>query len=462
MKRRDFLKHAAIGGALGSLAGRVNPGGLVYPAYESSAAAGTKLVFVSDLHLNADADVSWIDSHLSDLAGFFSSIGERSDVSELVILGDLVDDWVIPTDRTPRSFDAILGADQNAAVVEALQAVCKTAIHVTYVTGNHDLLSFQQENTTTLNAFFPEMTVVSNEPGLGAYARDGVLYAEHGHRYDLFNSPDIWSHPGSHLPLGYFIARSVATRSAREGQIYTLPDTLRSWVSAVLSTPDLARSAEGLSALDSASDERIREILRDLQGPASRAPARRPAKRQDYPSDRWDDGFIDDDLVVLIFRIIALWAGEGPWSRFAMADEDGFASDPRVRDVAQWYDEIFSQWPDRQNIVSADMAFWNDLDYMGSAADLLFAMPERIKPYYDFTPRIVLFGHTHKAVLQFHGGADTIYANTGTWIDSKPMTWVEVEVPAEGAVDERKYTVSLWYLGDDKARYSASIDAPAA
>jgi len=457
MKRREFLKHAAIGGALGSLAGRVYPGGLVSSGYESIAAGGTKLVFVSDLHLNADASVSWINSHLPDLADFFSSIRERTDVSELVILGDLVDDWVIPADRTPISFEGILSAEQNTAVVEALQAVCDTAIRVTYVTGNHDLLSFQQDNAATLNAFFPGMTIVSNEPGLGAYARDGVIYAEHGHRYDLFNSPDTWSHPGSHLPLGYFIARSVATESAKEGRIYTLPDTLRSWLGAVLNAPSLATTAQGLSPLYSASDERISEILHDLEGPASRV----LAERKGYPSDRWDDGFIDDDLVVLIFRIIALWAGERLWSRFAMADEDGFARDPRVRDVAQWYDEIFSQWPDRQNIVSADMAFWNDIDYMGSTADLLFAMPERIKPYYDFTPRIVLFGHTHKPVLQFHGGADAIYANTGTWIDSKPMTWVEVEVPAEDAVDERKYTVSLWYWGDDKARYSAWIDAAA-
>ena len=457
MKRRDFLKHAAIGGVLGALAERVHPSGLVSSAYESSAAAGTKLVFVSDLHLNADAGVSWINTHLPDLAAFFSSVGARTDVSELVILGDLVDDWVLPADRTPNSFEAILSADQNAAVVAALQAVCQKAIRVTYVTGNHDLLSFQQNNTKTLNKFFPGMTVVSDEPGLGAYARDGVLYAEHGHRYDLFNSPDTWSHPGSHLPLGYFIARSVATQSAREGQIYTLPDTSRSWASAVLSAPNLARSVQRLSALDSASEGRIREILRDPGGPA-----RRLARSKRYPIDQWDDGFIDDDLVVLIFRIVALWAGEGPWSRFAMADEDGFAKDPRVRDVAQWYDEIFSQWPDRQNIVSADMAFWNDLDYMGSTADLLFEMPERIKPYYEFTPRIVLFGHTHKPVLQFHAsGVSTIYANTGTWIDSKPMTWVEVEVPVEDAVDERKYTVSLWYWGDDKARYSASIDAAA-
>ena len=80
-------------------------------------------------------------------------------------------------------------------------------IQVTYVTGNHDLLSFEPATKTLIQRTFPEMVICSEEPGLGAYSIDEVLWAEHGHRYSLFNAPDTWSHDKSHLPLGYLPQR---------------------------------------------------------------------------------------------------------------------------------------------------------------------------------------------------------------------------------------------------------------
>lgn len=78
----------------------------------------------------------------------------------------------------------------------------------------------------------------------------------------------------------------------------------------------------------------------------------------------------------------------------------------------------------------------------------------------SFTPRIVLFGHTHKAMFwQRIGSRSTIYANTGTWIDSKPMTWVEVEVN-DLRFKRRSYTVSLWYEGEIGPRQSGTIVVP--
>jgi hypothetical protein len=69
----------------------------------------------------------------------------------------------------------------------------------------------------------------------------------------------------------------------------------------------------------------------------------------------------------------------------------------------------------------------------------------------------VLFGHTHRAELRRHPGFfNSIYANTGTWIDGKDMTWVEVEVE-KASRGGRIYTVSLWYYGESAARHSAVI-----
>jgi len=112
------------------------------------------------------------------------------------------------------------------------------------------------------------------------------------------------------------------------------------------------------------------------------------------------------------------------------------------------YDTIFSGWPSRQDIIDHYGAVFDDLGHLSGAANLLFEMPNRIKNLYPFTPRIILFGHTHQAAFQYHSGeVDTLYANTGNWIDKKPMTWVEIEING-GNSDKRYYTVSLWFHGD--------------
>ena len=160
-----------------------------------------------------------------------------------------------------------------------------------------------------------------------------------------------------------------------------------------------------------------------------------------------------------MFNAIALWSGNWPWDSFAMDELDYFSSDPSVEEIAFLYDSIFSGWPSRQDIVDHNQAVWNDLGHLTSAANLLFEMPEQIKDLYPFIPRIILFGHTHQAAFQYHSGeTDTIYANTGTWIDNKAMTWVEVEI--NNAENSRTcYTVSLWFLGDSKPRHSGTLIA---
>ncbi len=399
MKRREFLTHVLLAGAMAGLAApalaktRFLASGLV------PGGGRRKVVFISDIHLSADASTSWMYEHIGPLANYLQALNARHDVSELVILGDLLDDWMVPIEDVPTTFEEILDAEHNQPVVTALQEICENpSIQVTYVTGNHDLLSFEPAAKLLIEDTFPGMVINSDEPGLGAYTLDDVLWAEHGHRYTLFNAPDIWSHGGSHLPLGYFITRLAASQSQAEGTIYTSPDIIEHFV---------------------------KPHLRDL--PQS-------ADRQDL-------------LIAAIFNAIALWAGKGPEDLFVMQGKDGFVPDPTVADVTRLYAAIMSAWPDRQNIVLPDMALLNELGYMINSANLLFKMSNKIKDRYPFTPRIVLFGHTHKPLLwQRFGWPGRIYANTGTWIDSKPMTWVEVDI-RDLRFSRRSYTVSLWYAG---------------
>ncbi len=409
MKRREFLTHILVGSAIAGMSlPTLTRAGFTLPSTQYGSES-RKIIFVSDIHLSANATTAWIYEHIGPLANFLQSLNARTDISELVILGDLLDDWNVPTDDSPSNFEQILAADHNEPVVAALQEICANPnIRVTYVTGNHDLLSFEPSAKLLIENTFPGMVIRSDDPGLGVYTVDDVLWAEHGHRYTLFNAPDIWSHPGSHLPLGYFITRLVASKSEATGSRYTSPEIIEQFARSNLKAPNQANAN------------------RDL-------------------------------LIAAIFNAIALWAGKWPWDSFFMEGKDGFIPDPTVLEDTEWYAPIMSAWPDRQNIVLPEMALLNELGYMINSAQLLFTMPKKIRKYFPFKPRIVLFGHTHKPLF-WHGIGlhSTIYANTGTWIDNKPMTWVEVDIQNR-LFRKRSYTVSLWYEGQAKPSQSGTI-----
>lgn len=388
-------------------------------------------VFISDLHMNLYEDYSWLRDNAPTLATFLTGLNARSDVAGVVILGDLVDDWVSPVANTPQTFEQVLQANTDQqwngynGVVPALQALCDNPdIQVTYVVGNHDMLSFQPANRAVLEAWFPQMTIVSESPGMGAYTSGNVIWAEHGHRYCLFNAPDTWSRSGGHLPLGYFISRLAATRSVNEGRVVTTPDVLDDFMKQAAENPTL---------------------LRD----------------DSFTSDPQVGGVFSDAIIIAAFNGVALWAGEWPWSNFVMNGLDGRTSDPTVERVAIEYDSIYSGWPSRQNRVSKVEAVWDDTGHLSNAANMIFEMPDRIAPLYPFTPRIILFGHTHQAAFRYHSGdVETIYVNTGTWIDGKPMTWVEIATSA-GANGATSYQVSLWFHGESAPRQQGTISVAA-
>jgi hypothetical protein len=69
--------------------------------------------------MNVDANYSWLVDHANDLAQFINEVNARDDVAELVILGDLLDDWVSPVKDSPQAFADILAASNNAGIVAA-------------------------------------------------------------------------------------------------------------------------------------------------------------------------------------------------------------------------------------------------------------------------------------------------------------------------------------------------------
>ena len=367
---------------------------LAFPAF----AADGKVVFMSDLHMNLDAPYSWLDENIGDVADFINRTSQRSDVSEFVILGDLLDDWVYPMTSQPYTdaFYQILNTEKNGPIVSALQNICANEeIRVTYVTGNHDMLSFEEENKAVIQSFFPEMEIVSNDPGLGYVSWDDVALAEHGHRYCLFNAPDTWSRAGGHLPLGYFITRAVADNTGANAQDLHTPDLLANFIA--------------------------------------------------------EHGLVDE-LPKLVYEAVALYTGHHLASATWMNGLDNYDNNPLVSQVADTYAEIMAQWDKRQNTVDNIMAAIDDMGTLYGAALHLFNNTTE----YGFTPRVVIMGHTHKAAFsRLSHPQSSIYANTGTWIDGKDCTWVELDVQSgDGWTD---YGVSLWYYNEAASRHEGTV-----
>ena len=179
-----------------------------------------KIVVISDVHLGADLSYSETVKHLSRLEQFVNEVGSSKTVKELVIAGDLLDEWYIPTrtdtyaGKTPADFDKRL-ASSNKVVFEALNKVIKDGnVKVTYVPGNHDMLLDAERVENILPGI--NQARDADRKLIGTYHPDGYpqIAIEHGHRYDFFCNLDPYDNqdvaPGTVLPPGYFFARIAA------------------------------------------------------------------------------------------------------------------------------------------------------------------------------------------------------------------------------------------------------------
>ena len=176
-----------------------------------------KVVVISDIHLGNDTTYSECVKHLPLLKKFLTQVRESKTIKELVIAGDMLDEWYVPsrTDTynggTQKDFVRKI-AQSNKIVVDELNNIIQDKkIKVTYVPGNHDLL-ITAEN---VNEIFPGINQArdTGKQGLGTYHPEDFpqVAIEHSHRYDFFCAPDPYSKQnepvGSILPPGYFFTR---------------------------------------------------------------------------------------------------------------------------------------------------------------------------------------------------------------------------------------------------------------
>jgi UDP-2,3-diacylglucosamine pyrophosphatase LpxH len=352
--------------------------------------AGAKKIFISDIHLG-DArsfggahPYGWCRSNIPHLADFLSEQVSAPEAPEVVILGDLFDEWVIPTDLDPLdSFQAICDDSDNLPVINALRLLAAGG-RLTYVPGNHDMtLSIADPAGTHqfMKTAFPGIHNGS-DPGLadGVY-RSGKLAAEHGNRYTLFNASDTWTNPPSLLPIGYFISRLVAYKVSRTGTAEDFHDILR-------------------------------KFIMKLKGNLN---------------------FVKD-----LFDAVAQDAGLNDASPIDMKGIAGFPG--TVGGIGSLYEQLIEEWKKHRPDIDWEMAVIGDVgDLHPAAIHVYFSI-------FGSGQNIVIFGHTHKAdlkksyILEMAPAVEnihldlpcrSIYVNSGTWVDSAPYcTYVETQEDA--------------------------------
>lgn len=357
------------------------------PLWEKeSAHEAQRIIVVSDLHLGVDDSFSETVKNKDLLTEFLERL-VISDIDELVIAGDMLDEWFVPISYEPHNdlgafFEKV--AENNASIVAAFEKIIQSGVVVAYVPGNHDLLLDEE----TLAKLIPGIVQARDVDGLGTY-RTGMrseIVIEHGHRYDTFCAPDTLSNKEmtgdypSFLPPGYFFTR-IASTSVVEGK--------------------------------SAPDKNL---------PRIEAPSKEDADQLDaytyYNIWLWA---MTTFPIKTDFDEKAIYVGvNGYDNSFSLSDllptvqDDGSISAVLYANAQRRWDEV-----QQNNRVAVKNPYSKAT---AGAIDHTFFDEQAVKQYFDLDPTVdvVVFGHSHVPLVNRYENEydkEKVYANSGTWID---------------------------------------------
>jgi UDP-2,3-diacylglucosamine pyrophosphatase LpxH len=347
------------------------------PFEAEDGALRSKIVVISDLHLNqqraADEGYGLFTQNGALLTQFLENVKNSAAVREVIVLGDLMDMWVVPmaydtfdsavTDAQAY-FRSVADAEVNSGIVGMLNAIADEGlIRFVYVPGNHDMLLTE----TIFKSIFPNGIWKGGAEGTGFYYPEAGIACEHGHNYDVFNAPDGLTTPGSILPPGYFITRIFATKN--------------------LMTATTVQSA----------------------------PVQTTTHEDEYLA-AWAAAVIAIDIPDLDLNEPQIVTGAGGYTQTYSVNG--------ARDI--YTSGIGPDWQQRQvdngvyqpvlfetGLLNASGLFWYGT--LEESATTQYFLPERA--------RIAVFGHTHHAMIRKNfWTAEKIYANSGTWIDDKHVS----------------------------------------
>lgn len=177
-----------------------------------------KIVVISDIHLGIEDRYTETLKNRPPLIEFLQRLQGTTDVRELVIAGDFLDEWFLPVDYPSYTDENQFYKDviaNNQDVIDELNNVTESGIKLVYVPGNHDMTL----EASVLQEAIPKIVQARDARGLGAYYTGdrNEIVIEHGHRYEVFSAPDtvtnaeLCGNEDTILPAGYFYARYAAT-----------------------------------------------------------------------------------------------------------------------------------------------------------------------------------------------------------------------------------------------------------
>jgi len=343
------------------------------------------ILCISDIHMGDPRSVAsgycWFSKNAAALDSLLGTVLGSSQFRQVVILGDLFDEWIVPYRILPFDpqaginnsrdfFMAIANSPVNIGIVNKLRAIASSGtIQLIYVPGNHDMLLTQ----AILQEIIPGVIWQGDSNGLGHYSPLNEIIMEHGHRYDFFNCPQPLTDPGHILPPGYFISRLDAEGLMEQGRYR-------------------------------------QKVLKEGEGQVEFTAAWTVAF--EYLKVHYSMTVAADSANILMGGIDNY---PGPFSFNGV--RDSYAAN------------IENVWPSTETANAVPVTMPVLMAILNGSLDLyLMASYEYMQPTAPKMFKIVVFGHTHNPMIktwpagkQYSG----IYANTGSWVNaelsSKPV-----------------------------------------
>lgn len=348
--------------------------------------AKDKIVVISDIHLGIEDKYTETLENKPLLIEFLQRLQNTTDVRELVIAGDFLDEWYLPvyypsyTDVKQFYKNVIAN---NQTVIDEFNNVMDSGIKVVYVPGNHDITL----EADILQEAMPKIVQARDVKGLGAYYTGdrNEIVIEHGHRYDVFSAPDtvtnaeLCGNDDTIFPAGYFYARYAATW-VLEGK----PKVEKN-LPVVTNVPDE-------SDVDQYGAYTYYSILKDISTYMT-------------PNEGLEEKIFD-------MRIAGFNDAYTYLDFYPTQQKDGTIS-------AVLFKNIQRTWDERQklNNVKIPNGF---IEAVSGTLDWKYFF-KQAKTQYLENPNenvdVVVFGHTHGPKLQEVGNGK-YYVNDGTWVDN--------------------------------------------
>jgi len=365
-------------------------------------------VVVSDIHLGVDDAYAENSKNKGYTADFFNRASVTDSLDEIVIDGDFLDGWFLPTSFGPiKSYSELYKkiASNNAEIIAAVKRCIEKGKKVVYIPGNHDMTLSHD----ILASIIPGITQIRDEEGLGTY-RTGYrseVSIEHGHRYNVFCAPDTLSNEAvginSILPAGYFYTR-LATEWVAEGHPknkIAVPEIAQPDPS---DTDQMGAYAYYLLWKDVISQFGVNKTMDDKFLPAG--------------MDGFEDYYSLSDLVPTM-------------------------KDGRIQ--AKLFPDIQRRWAvlQEKNRVNKQYDF---ITAVKNAADTSWCNETAITERLDVEKGVdvVIYGHTHApkywSSIENHPGKT--YINTGTWIDVNNVDPLKRSRQFAKIVSSNKETIS--------------------